>query len=286
LPKNKQPIEQHQLSSESQSGMLIHSMREMDKQLNHLSKPHRDDHFLLMVALKGSFHLKIDFEEVLLNGPFVLTIAPDQVHQLISVRDAEGWLLGIEEFILEKEFQYFIETKLSHPLLLINKEELADKIQTIFKLAFQLQQHTGTIYTEKSILFLIHALFCLLHNEVDTQSKKESTKEKRGYIIEQAFKQLLKKKYKEYKNPSQYAENLSVSVSHLNDTIKKITGLSVSTHIQLHNILQAKRLLYFTDLEMKEICYQLGYDDPVYFGKLFKKITKLTPLEFRKQFRD
>lgn len=50
--------------------------------------------------------------------------------------------------------------------------------------------------------------------------------------------------------------------------------------------MEAKRLLYFTDNTVKEIAYEVGYDEPVYFGKLFKKITKLTPLEFRKKFRD
>ncbi|MCZ8216998.1 MAG: helix-turn-helix domain-containing protein, partial [Cyclobacteriaceae bacterium] len=73
---------------------------------------------------------------------------------------------------------------------------------------------------------------------------------------------------------------------HLNDTVKAFTSNSVSTHIQQISILEAKRQLYFTNKSVKEIAYDLGYDEPVYFGKLFKKITNHTPLAFRQQFRD
>jgi AraC family transcriptional regulator, transcriptional activator of pobA len=83
-----------------------------------------------------------------------------------------------------------------------------------------------------------------------------------------------------------YASALSITVSHLNDTIKELTNFPVSIHIQNASILEAKRLLYFSDNSIKEIGYEIGYDDAVYFGKLFKKITSLTPLQFRQQFRD
>ena len=67
--------------------------------------------------------------------------------------------------------------------------------------------------------------------------------------------------------------------------MKALTGFPVSVHIQQASILEAKRLLYFTDKSVKEVSYEVGYDEPVYFGKLFKKVTNLTPLQFRQQFR-
>lgn len=261
-------------------------MNRLREQITFLEKPHRDDHFLLIIAFRGFFHFKIDFNDVILHAPFVLAVEPDQVHQIIAATNEEGWVLGIEEFILETEFQHLLETKLLRPHPLPYDDNTSGTIDTLLKLVYQLQQEKESTYTEKSILHLINALFCLLQAETKIALPKESSKEKRGYIIEQSFRQLLKRNFKDHKTPSYYAAELAISVSHLNDTIKHITGTPVSTHIQLHNITEAKRLLYFTNLGIKEICYSIGYDDPVYFGKLFKKITKLTPIEFRKQFRD
>ena len=97
---------------------------------------------------------------------------------------------------------------------------------------------------------------------------------------------LTKEHFKIWKQPAQYAAALSISTAHLNDTVKSLTGSPVSVHIQEASIMEAKRLLYFTANSVKEIAYEVGYEEPVYFGKLFKKVTNLTPLEFRKKFRD
>jgi YesN/AraC family two-component response regulator len=117
-------------------------------------------------------------------------------------------------------------------------------------------------------------------------SAGNKVKANRSSIIEQEFNQLLQQHYKTWKQPAQYAKALSVSVAHLNESVKNISGNPVSIQIQEKSVLEAKRLLYFTKLSVKEIGYELGYDNPVYFSKLFKKITSFTPLEFREQYHD
>ena len=79
---------------------------------------------------------------------------------------------------------------------------------------------------------------------------------------------------------------MNISTTHLGDTIKTMTGKSVTAHIQEMSLLEAKRYLYKTDLSIKEISFLVGYEDPVHFGKLFKKLCTVTPLEFRKQIRE
>lgn len=128
-------------------------------------------------------------------------------------------------------------------------------------------------------------MYLIASNFIST-SPIENTTENRGSILRDAFNQLLKKYYKTWKQPAQYASELAISVAHLNDTVKELTGYPVSIHIQQASILEAKRQLYFTNKSVKEIGYEVGYDEPVYFGKLFKKITNLTPLAFRQKFRD
>jgi AraC-like DNA-binding protein len=63
--------------------------------------------------------------------------------------------------------------------------------------------------------------------------------------------------------------------------VKAVTGKSVSTHIQLRVVLEAKRLLYHSGRSVKEIAGELGYDDYSYFTRLFTKVVGMTPIAFR-----
>jgi AraC family transcriptional regulator, transcriptional activator of pobA len=159
--------------------------------------------------------------------------------------------------------------------------------KTLMDLIEKLQSEGLSGHRIKAVHSLLHALLGLLAEKLTTQlaSSWQSTIG-RAAIIEQSFNQLLEQHYRNWKQPAQYAGELHISVAYLYDTIRGVTGTSVSTLIQERAVLEAKRLLYFTDLNVKEIGYEIGYDDPVYFGKLFKKITGLTPLQFRQQYRE
>jgi AraC family transcriptional regulator, transcriptional activator of pobA len=84
------------------------------------------------------------------------------------------------------------------------------------------------------------------------------------------------------KKASDYAENLSVHVNHLNHAVREVTGKSTSVHIAERVVAEAKALLRHTDFSIAEIAYCLGFDYPNYFNNFFKKNTGLTPLAARK----
>lgn len=88
------------------------------------------------------------------------------------------------------------------------------------------------------------------------------------------------------KTPSvQYiAEQLNVSANYLSDLLRTLTGLNTQQHIHNRLIESAKAILSTTTLSVSEIAYQLGFDYPQSFSRLFKTKTSLTPLAFRKSF--
>ena len=141
-------------------------------------------------------------------------------------------------------------------------------------------------YSGRTQQTLLLALLSLVAGQLAPEPNAVPAREGRGPQIERAFQQLLRQHFAQWKQPAQYAVALHISVAHLNDMVKSRTGLSVSGHVQQRAILEAKRLLGFTAQSVKEIGYALGYDEPVYFGKLFKKVTGMTPQQFRRQFRD
>jgi len=67
--------------------------------------------------------------------------------------------------------------------------------------------------------------------------------------------------------------------------LKVLTGLSAQQHIHEKLIEKAKEKLSGSDLSISEIAYELGFEHPQSFSKLFKKETNLSPLKFRQSFK-
>ena len=82
---------------------------------------------------------------------------------------------------------------------------------------------------------------------------------------------------------SDYADLMFISPKHLNSLCKKGLNKTVTNLIHERNLIEAKRLLLFTDNSVAEIAFELGFADKSYFMKFFKKHTKLTADMFRKQ---
>ena len=80
------------------------------------------------------------------------------------------------------------------------------------------------------------------------------------------------------------ADQLNLSPTYLSDLLKNLTGLTAQQHIHEKLIEKAKELLFTSNLSVSEIAYQLGFEFPQSFNKLFKKKTNLTPLEFKQSF--
>ena len=81
-----------------------------------------------------------------------------------------------------------------------------------------------------------------------------------------------------------FAEKLNVSPNYLSDLLKHTTGRNAQTHIQEAIVERAKELLSTTNLSIKEIAYDLGFEYPQSFSTMFKKNTQKTPLQFRIAF--
>jgi AraC-like DNA-binding protein len=108
----------------------------------------------------------------------------------------------------------------------------------------------------------------------------------RPVLINRQFRKLLSHEFKTRKSPAEYAEALNISLTYLNEVVKKTTGFAVSYWIHMEIVLEAKRLLYHSESSVKEIAYALGYDDPAYFARLFKRMVSVTPGDFRRSYRE
>lgn len=80
------------------------------------------------------------------------------------------------------------------------------------------------------------------------------------------------------------SEQLNVSPRYLSDMLRSLTGQSAQQHIHTKLIEKAKEILSTSSLSVAEVAYQLGFEHPQSFNKLFKTKTNISPLEFRQSF--
>jgi AraC family transcriptional activator of pobA len=284
---NKQNnIQEFELSALAKSGVYIVNMRDIISADSHdTSEPHRDDHYLFMLATQGRYVLNLDFNNVIIDSPALLMILPGQVHFMVEMDEPQGWILNFDPAILNTDLQQIFENGLITHMSLKDEFEFQKQLSDLLIIIENLQSSVNDVYASKSIHALLVGISGIIAGKLLKHSSEQRATEGRRFDLKLSFITLLKKRYKEWKEPAQYANALSVSVAHLNFCVKKTTGIPLSHHIQQHSILEAKRLLYYTNLNVKEIGYQIGYNDPVYFGKLFRKITGFTPLQFRQKFQ-
>lgn len=284
MDSSSKDILEYDISSSNKIGISITKNWLIDKSISHnIFVPHRDKQYILIVNLRGTMKLMLDFKELSFEGPFVLLIQPEQVHQLIAVDDVEVYNIDFLPDIISAELQGLLHQNQIHELLL--SQDLQQQLAVMSGLMHKIYNEAENIYHHQTIHSLLLSILNLIIGST-LSAKHNGAKDSRTANLEQQFQILLKRNYKTWKRPSQYASFMSISVSHLNDTVNKITGYNVSQHIQRHLILEAKRYLFFSKKNVKEICYELGFEDPVYFNKLFKKVAGVTPMQFRSKLRD
>ncbi|MFT4031318.1 MAG: helix-turn-helix transcriptional regulator [Siphonobacter sp.] len=241
---------------------------------------HRDDHYLFFLIESGSSNILVDFQVYSFTGPNFCLIHPNQVHCAIDYQVNKGWAMGFDSSLIFPDVISSLD-RLSVSSQLLITPELLDTQFELCKLLWQAYQKPNQ---SRTIQYLLNALLSVSLDAIVQSSTP--TLENRGDRLTEAFRQLVKKHYAAWKRPAQYAEALHITVNHLNDTVKQRTGFSLSYWIQYENVLEARKLLYHTSLPIKEIAFQVGYEDPHYFSRLFTKVSGYSPGAFRKIFHD
>lgn len=223
----------------------------------------------------------------------LIFVAPNQVVTLVNPdinQDVFGWALsfhpdlirGTTLFSKMKEYSYFNYSTFE-ALHLSDKEKtkLDDIVEDIdAELDQQIDKHSKTLIVSAIELFLN---YCNRYYDRQFITRTESNK---GIIGE--FETVLSKYFEGgpvqeegYPSVRYFADQLNLSPNYLSDLLKKETGKNGTDHIQYHVIDLANNSLLSTQSTVSEIAFQLGFEYPQYFSKMFKKKTGMTPNEFR-----
>lgn len=249
-----------------------------------VKQSHRDNYHIFFLQEEGTTSFEVDFQEYKIKPSSVGYVHPHQVHRMIAFENVTLSVLMINSEKLYPEYRKLLEDITPAKPLKLN-EDAYSIIAEAISLCMKVWERKHEKLYESFLSNCCNALVGLItsqylkHTEpIDTLSRFE--------IINKAFKALLECNFTTSKRPSEYAKALNISTPYLNECVKSTTGFSVSHHIQQRVILEAKRLLYYSDKSVKEIASELGFDDYPYFSRLFTKVAKMSALTFRNKNLD
>jgi len=238
---------------------------------------------IIWFTKKGGTH-QIDFKEYPVDINTLLFIGKDQIHAFDKDMDIEGWLIHFNDsFFTHTDVDVFLKFSIfrtGHNPCYKAENEALKKGERYLELILDELRHRNRFGFEHSVRFLLKSFLInmeRIHLKRGTSQSAHSSHELLAY----RYKELVDTLYTKHLRIQYYAEKLFVSTKTLTNTTKKVTGKSPSEILRERIILQSKRLLRFTNLQVNEIAYQLGFEDPSYFVKYFKRHVNLAPMAFR-----
>ncbi|GEQ86031.1 4-hydroxyphenylacetate catabolism regulatory protein HpaA [Patiriisocius marinistellae] len=271
----------------------IHDLKEyITKHKGFTTKPHIHSYYQVLWFKKGKGKHFVDFKAYNVDKDSVFFIAKNQVHYFDDNTDYEGILLHFNEtFIVQKdnETDFFLKYNLFNnpylqPLCPIKNASanVFDEYISQIKREFANPDEFGKEELLKAYLkaFLIQIQRTKQECDQTQNDIPIMFDEKRVQLIK--FINLIDENYTKGLTVAEYARLLFISSRTLSDLTNQLLNKTPSQIIKERIILEAQRLLLYSDLNVNQIGYRLGFDDPSYFVKYFKKNTNSSPLEFRK----
>jgi len=211
------------------------------------------------------------------------------LHKL-QIDNTEG---GLKYLIFNREF-YCIHTNDSEvscngllffgsnvsPTLTLDDDE-TERLRTLFQVLEE-EFDANDTGQEEMLRILLKRFIIRCTRLANRQLVKNGNKQSEIDLVRH-FNVLVEEHFKEKKSVSEYAEMLYKSPKTIANVFSKNSDLTPLEVIHERVIIEAKRMLLYTDRTSKEIGYDLGYSDPAQFSKLFKKQTGITAGEFRKE---
>lgn len=250
--------------------------------------PHSHDYYTLLWVQEGEGEHLVDFQRYALAPQQVYFVAPRQVHQVITKSEPKGWVVTFSRLFLAQNHideDFITEINLFSPFDQRPPIALPAAQQTQVEWLFEHLLYwynkpindlrIAALSANLKLLLVLFRSVCILP---DVALEHDHG----GRELLKAFKKLLDDGYQQTHKVADYAEQLHVSTKHLNQVVRTLLGQTAKEIIQEKITINAQRALRYSDYNIKEIAYDLGFDDPLYFSAFFKKCTGLTPTDFRR----
>ncbi len=249
-------------------------------------EPHAHPGFgQVMFVRSGRGLVTLEDRNVPFDSPFVLLLPTHCIHGFNYEVDTDGWVLTIEATYLRQ-----INSRLSEFSQLwaqpctIALDRDSDKASEFHRTLRRLEQEVeskavGHVVAAEALLT---SLFLMLVRCSSTDSSDAAGATRNEMRLVDHFRELIDRHYRQGWQVQDYASVLGVSLAQLRAACVAATGQHPIKLVHACIVTEAKRNLIFGEMSVEQVAYWLGFSDPAYFTRFFKKETGKTPSQFRK----
>ena len=239
--------------------------------------------YVLVYCSSGKLNMTVDENDFTLSAGEVITITSGQIHYINKIVKTKG-------FILEFTLDFFCKDDKDIELIFhnglfchfaMNEVIAADKIIVETQLNFIEEELKEQPY---QYLISIHSRIELILVAINRAKVKRGDEIWKPDALFLKFLEAVRSNFEHNYSLTQFAKRLGTTEIKLNELAKLHAGKTAQNVIYGLVASEAKRLLTYGDLSVKEVAYQLGFNDPFYFSNFFKKQTKLSPKLYKEKF--
>lgn len=249
-----------------------------------LETPRRIRKYLLIWCEAGDVVLTVDDGIFELGANSILTITSGQIHYLRESRNAKG-------FVLEFTYDFFCKNDNDIELIFHNSLFCHFAMNEVVRLGknkvveAELRQIQREL-DQKPYQYLIslHSRIELILVEINREKLRQGGEIYKPDALFLKFLEAVMANFDKKMSVREIASLLQTSESKLNELSKLHTGRTAQSVIYGLVAAEAKRLLKYEKLSVKETAFQLGFDDPFYFSNFFKKQNRLSPKSYKEKF--
>jgi len=238
----------------------------------------------LVLIKKGKMHCSIDRADFLGSDGDLYFVQPGQLHcEEIRSEHLDIFTLRFDLFDGVGNSRRFLSDLQSGPQRLGDAEEWSGHLfEQILHLIWN--EEPGAESTiEELILEIIRRI---RHRwRINRQTTRGEKMPGKGAVLARRAASYVEQNLQRQLSVSEVAEHCNVSPCHLTHVFKAVLGVSPVRYMQQMRVDHAKRLLADESLFVYEVAYKIGLDDPFYFSRMFKKVSGLSPEEFRIHIR-
>ncbi len=244
--------------------------------------PHKHDFYQILLVKNGSGNHEIDFHRYEIPKQKIFVMRPAEVHTwTFGEKKPEGLVLEFNRSSLASK-----DPRWQSLRSMLDRCPSAPKLhQTNFKQLYQILESSlrettqAESYYELLVLADLLRFLVLLSRAVADQIPPLIHE---GEVAED-FMELIEKHFRKEHSVSYYAKALGLTPKALTMRLSRLGQKTPSEMIQDRCLLEAKRLLAYSQLSIQIIAESIGWEDPNYFSRFFKHRTGMSPGEFRKQ---
>lgn len=234
---------------------------------------------------KGTYN--IDFEQYTFDDNVLFFLSPGQVFTVNSEQIKNAYKLNfVRDFYCIQTHDQEVACNgvlfnniYSTPFVKPCKKDTA-KLSFILESFIEEFQQPATAHYDMLQSYLKQFIICAVRVKKENHVIKDDTETR----LFKDFSLLVEQNFRSLHSVTAYANRLGISPKSITKHFQKLGTKTPSDFIKNRIVLEAKRMLIYTDKTVKEIAFELGFNDPAYFTRFFTKAISKSPLQFKKEY--